>query len=47
LRTCLPPVIARLEADKVIFDPRTIMPEQENDLISAIRSILNNNVARG
>jgi L-seryl-tRNA(Ser) seleniumtransferase len=43
LRACQPPVIARLEADKVIFDPRTIMPEQENDLLSAIRSIPKNN----
>jgi L-seryl-tRNA(Ser) seleniumtransferase len=43
LRTCQPPVIARLEAGKVIFDPRTIMPEQENDLLSAIRSIPKNN----
>ena len=42
LRTCQPPVIARLEADKVIFDPRTIMLEQDNDLLSAIRSIINN-----
>lgn len=39
LRINQPPVIARLEADKVIFDPRTIMPEQENDLISSIRYI--------
>ena len=38
LRQCQPPVIARLEADKVIFDPRTILPEQDNDLLSAIRS---------
>jgi L-seryl-tRNA(Ser) seleniumtransferase len=40
LRTCNPPVIARVEANKVIFDPRTIMPEQENDLLSAIRYTL-------
>jgi L-seryl-tRNA(Ser) seleniumtransferase len=43
LRTYQPPIIARLEADKVIFDPRTIMPEQENVLLSSIRSILSNN----
>jgi L-seryl-tRNA(Ser) seleniumtransferase len=40
LRTYQPPIIARLEADKVIFDPRTIMPDQENYLLSAIRSAL-------
>jgi L-seryl-tRNA(Ser) seleniumtransferase len=43
LRTCQPPIIARVEADKVIFDPRTIMPEQENVLLSSIHSILSNN----
>jgi len=40
LRTYNPPIIARLEAEKVIFDPRTIMPDQENDLLSAIRFTL-------
>jgi L-seryl-tRNA(Ser) seleniumtransferase len=43
LRSYQPPIIARLEADKVIFDPRTIMPEQENVLLSSIQSILTNN----
>jgi L-seryl-tRNA(Ser) seleniumtransferase len=47
LRLHHPPVIARLEADKVLFDPRTIMPEQENDLLSAIRSIPIANQSRG
>jgi L-seryl-tRNA(Ser) seleniumtransferase len=37
LRLCQPPVIARLEADKVIFDPRTVLPEQDNHLLAAIR----------
>ena len=37
LRQCQPPVIARLEDDKVIFDPRTILPEQDHDLLAAIR----------
>lgn len=36
LRQCQPPIIARLEADKVIFDPRTVLPEQEHDLLAAI-----------
>jgi L-seryl-tRNA(Ser) seleniumtransferase len=43
LRAFQPPIIARLEADKVIFDPRTIMPEQEDVLMSSIRSILTKN----
>jgi len=42
LRQCQPPVIARLDADKVIFDPRTILPEQDNDLLVAIRSSMKN-----
>jgi L-seryl-tRNA(Ser) seleniumtransferase len=42
LRQCLPPVIARLEADKVIIDPRTIFPEQDDDLLAAIRSSIEN-----
>jgi L-seryl-tRNA(Ser) seleniumtransferase len=37
LRQCQPPVIARLEDDKVVFDPRTILPEQDHDLLAAIR----------
>ncbi|OGO64399.1 MAG: L-seryl-tRNA(Sec) selenium transferase [Chloroflexi bacterium RBG_19FT_COMBO_50_10] len=41
LRAYQLPVIARLETDKVYFDPRTVLPEQESDLISAIRSTLN------
>jgi len=41
LRTCQPPVIARLETGRVIFDPRTILPDQESDLLLAIRSTLN------
>jgi L-seryl-tRNA(Ser) seleniumtransferase len=42
LRQCQPPVIARLEADKVIFDPRTILPEQEHDLLAALRLLIEN-----
>ncbi len=37
LRRCQPPVIARLEADKVIFDPRTVLPGQDGELLAAIR----------
>jgi L-seryl-tRNA(Ser) seleniumtransferase len=34
------PVIARVEADCVLFDPRTVLPEQETDLLASIRSAL-------
>jgi L-seryl-tRNA(Ser) seleniumtransferase len=40
LRGCQPPVIARLEEDRVIFDPRTVLKEQELDLLTAIQSCL-------
>jgi L-seryl-tRNA(Ser) seleniumtransferase len=40
LRTCRPPVVARLEADKVLLDPRAVLPEQDQHLIAAIRLTL-------
>jgi L-seryl-tRNA(Ser) seleniumtransferase len=42
LRQFQPPVIARLEADKVFFDPRTILPHQDHDLLAAIHISLEN-----
>jgi L-seryl-tRNA(Ser) seleniumtransferase len=41
LRQCNPPVIARLEDDRVIFDPRTVLPEQDQALLSAINMSIN------
>jgi L-seryl-tRNA(Ser) seleniumtransferase len=41
LRQCHPPVIARLEADRVIFDPRTVLPEQDQSLLAAIHQSIN------
>ncbi len=40
LRACSPPVIARVQEDRVVFDPRTILPEQESILLDAIRKVL-------
>lgn len=37
LRDANPPVIARIEKDRVLFDPRTVLNGQEDDLLSAIR----------
>ncbi len=37
LRRATPPVIARLEEDRLIFDPRTVLPEQDSLLIDMIR----------
>jgi L-seryl-tRNA(Ser) seleniumtransferase len=38
LRRWQPPVIGRLDADKVIFDPRTVLEDQEQELLAAIQS---------
>ena len=40
LRQSLPPVIARLENDRVVLDPRTVLPDQDNDLLIAMKSVL-------
>jgi L-seryl-tRNA(Ser) seleniumtransferase len=39
LRQFTPPVIARLENDKILLDPRTVLIEQETALLAAIQSI--------
>ncbi len=36
LRQGTPPVIARLEAERVLLDPRTVLPEQEADLLQVL-----------
>ena len=38
LREATPPVIARLEDNRVVFDPRTILPEQESTLLVIIKN---------
>ncbi len=40
LRRATPPVIARLQDDRVVFDPRTVLPEQEPYLLDAIRGAI-------
>lgn len=40
LRRHHPPVIARTQADKVLIDPRTVLPEQDEALLSALRVVL-------
>ena len=39
LRQAEPPVIARISDGRVLVDPRTVMPEQEADLLNALQSI--------
>jgi L-seryl-tRNA(Ser) seleniumtransferase len=40
LRAEDPPVVTRIEADQVVFDPRTVLPEQETRLLSVLTSTL-------
>ncbi len=40
LRQSSCPIIARTEQDQVLFDPRTVLPEQEQDLLAGLRHAL-------
>ncbi len=40
LRASHPPVIARTENDRVLFDPRTVLVEQEVDLLNGLKTLL-------
>ena len=40
LREQEPPIIARIEEDRVVFDPRTVFPEQEAALLAGIQKVL-------
>lgn len=42
LRDSHPPIIARIENDRVLLDPRTVFPEQEGSLIRNLLRILEN-----
>jgi L-seryl-tRNA(Ser) seleniumtransferase len=35
-----PPLIARTEKDRIILDPRTVMPEQEMDMLQILKKVL-------
>ena len=37
LRESSTPVIARIEEDRVLLDPRTVLPEEEGPLLDALR----------
>jgi len=36
LRTQTPPVVARILKDKLVLDPRTVLPDQDDGLLSSI-----------
>lgn len=40
LRSCQPPIIARIENDQVVFDPRTIQPDEEEAFLAGIQSVI-------
>ncbi|MFN3490591.1 MAG: L-seryl-tRNA(Sec) selenium transferase [Anaerolineales bacterium] len=40
LRKNNPPIIARTEQDKILLDPRTVLPEQEGALLVGLKNIL-------
>jgi L-seryl-tRNA(Ser) seleniumtransferase len=44
LRGLNPPIIARIEQDKVVLDPRTVLPDQEQDLLHGIERALSGEV---
>ena len=40
LRRASPPVIGRIEDDDVLLDPRTVLPEQDGDLVRGVKAAL-------
>jgi hypothetical protein len=42
LRAAHPPVIARVENDTILFDPRTVLDDER--LLSVLKSLLSENV---
>jgi L-seryl-tRNA(Ser) seleniumtransferase len=38
LRACDPPIIARIEGDLLVFDPRSVLPHDEPALLDALRA---------
>jgi len=40
LRGMAPPIIARIDDDRVVFDPRTVLTDQEDDLLIGIERVI-------
>ena len=40
LRACDPPIVARIEDDRVVLDPRTVMPWEDEDVVRGVREAL-------
>lgn len=45
LRQLEVPIIARIENDQVIIDPRTVLPSQESTLLEELNSLLHSNIS--
>ena len=43
LRAANPPIIARIAADHLLFDPRTVLPGQEQSMIDVLKRFVNIN----
>jgi L-seryl-tRNA(Ser) seleniumtransferase len=46
LREAAPPVVARIEADRLVLDPRTVLAEDERELVEAIKELASRNLAK-
>jgi len=44
LRAMNPPIIARVENDRLVFDPRTVLPEQNGALLVGLQNLLGKNI---
>jgi len=40
LRACQPPIIARIQNDRVVLDPRTIQPDEEDAFLAGLQSVI-------
>ena len=47
LRRADPPVVARIEEDRVVLDPRTVMPGEDEAVVRAVRAALAASAGRG
>ena len=45
LRAGDPPVIARIEDERVLLDPRTVLPDEEEPLLRAVASAMKQSTA--
>jgi L-seryl-tRNA(Ser) seleniumtransferase len=46
MRSSQPPVVARVWEERVVLDPRTVLPAQDKNLLSVLRTSLQHEVAR-